>query len=75
MTKSNEELRARMKALQRDHLEEFEAFKIKISQMIDANIKGLTSYYQNEISVLLTNINDLEKINKENKERLYESLQ
>ena len=64
-----------MKALQRDHLEEFEAFKIKISQMIDANIKGLTSYYQNEISVLLTNINDLEKINKENKERLYESLQ
>ena len=47
LTKGNEGLRERLKALERDHLEEFEAFKIKMSHLIDANIKGLTTYYQN----------------------------
>ena len=47
LTRGNEELRSRMKALERDHLEDFEAFKIKISHLVDANIKSLTSYYQN----------------------------
>lgn len=53
-----------MKALERDHLEDFEAFKIKIAGLVDANMKSLTSYYQNEISILITNVNELEKVNK-----------
>ena len=75
LTKANEGLRTRMRDSEKEHLQEFEAFKIKLANLIDANIKGLTSYYQNEISVLLENVSSLEKINNENKERLYTALQ
>jgi len=41
-------------------LEELEAFKIKIAQLVDADMKALISYYQNELALLQTNINTLE---------------
>lgn len=45
-----------------------------MAQLIDADIKSLCSYYQNEVALLQTNINALEDINKSNKEKLYKSL-
>ncbi len=45
-----------------------------MAQLIDADIKSLCSYYQNEVALLQTNINALEEINKSNKEKLYKSL-
>lgn len=47
---------------------------MKMAQLIDADIKSLCSYYQNEVALLQTNINALEEINKSNKEKLYKSL-
>lgn len=47
---------------------------MKMAQLIDADIKSLCSYYQNEVALLQTNINALEDINKSNKEKLYKSL-
>lgn len=38
-------------------------------------MKSLISYYQNEIGLLQTHINDLENINKANKDKLYQALQ
>lgn len=46
-----------------------------MSQLVDADIKSLCSYYQNEIALLQTNINSLEDINRSNKDKLYKSLQ
>ena len=45
-----------------------------MAQLIDADIKSLCSYYQNEVALLQTNINALEEINKSNKDKLYKSL-
>lgn len=73
--KTNEQLRVRMKALERDNLESSEAFKVKMAQLFDADIKSLCSYYQNEVALLQTNINALEDINKANKDKLYKALQ
>lgn len=72
--KTNEELRSRMKALERENLESMEAFKVKMAQLIDADIKSLCSYYQNEVALLQTNVNALEEVNKSNKEKLYKAL-
>ena len=72
--KTNEELRNRMKALERENLESMEAFKVKMAQLIDADIKSLCSYYQNEVALLQTNVNALEEVNKSNKEKLYKAL-
>lgn len=55
-------------------METFEAFKIKIAQLVDADIKSLCSYYQNELGLLQTNVNELESVNKSNKEKLYKAL-
>lgn len=52
-----------------------EAFKIKMAQLIDADMKALCSYYQNEVALLQTNVNTLEDINRNNKEKLYKALQ
>lgn len=73
--KTNQELRNRMKALERDNLEATEDLKVKVSQLFDADIKSLCSYYQNELALLQNNINTLEEVNKNNKERLYKALQ
>jgi len=64
-----------MKALERDNLEATETLKIKLSQLIDADMKSLCSYCQNELALLQTNINALEDVNRNNKERLYKALQ
>lgn len=56
-----------MKALERDNLEATEDLKVKISQLFDADMKSLCSYYQNELALLQSNINALEEINKNNK--------
>lgn len=64
-----------MKALERDNLEATETLKIKLSQLIEADMKSLCSYYQNELALLQTNINALEDVNRNNKERLYKALQ
>jgi predicted RNase H-like nuclease (RuvC/YqgF family) len=58
-TKANEELRVRMKALERDGLENVEALKIKMAQLVDADMKSLVVYYQSELSLLQTNVNEL----------------
>lgn len=73
--KTNEELRVRIKALERDNLESMEAFKIKMAELIDADMKSLMSYFQNEVALLQTEVNSLENINKANKEKLYKALQ
>ncbi len=73
--KTNEELRVRIKILERDNLESMEAFKVKMAQLIDADMKSLVSYFQNELVLLQTNINTLEENNKGNKEKLYKALQ
>jgi hypothetical protein len=46
-----------------------------MAHLVDADIKSLCSYYQNEVALLQTNINSLEDINKYNKEKLYKALQ
>jgi hypothetical protein len=58
-TKANEELRVRMKALERDGLENVEALKIKMAQLVDADMKALVLYYQSELSLLQSNVNEL----------------
>lgn len=73
-SKTNEELRVRMKALERDNLETMEAFKVKMAQLFDADVKALCSYYQNEVALLQTSVNSLEEINKNNKDKLYKAL-
>ena len=74
-TKTNTELRARMKALERDNLESMEAFKVKMAQLIDADMRSVCSYYQNEVALLQTSVNTLEEVNRANKDKLYQSLQ
>lgn len=56
-------------------MESMEAFKVKMAQLIDADMKSLVSYFQNELALLQTNINTLEDNNKGNKEKLYKALQ
>lgn len=45
-----------------------------MSQLIDADIKSISSYYQNQINNLTVTNNQLNKINAEVKEKLYKAL-
>ena len=75
LKKVNEELRKRMKQLEKYQQEELESFKIKMANLIDADLKGLNSYYLNQIDALTGTNYELQKINESVKEKLYKSIQ
>lgn len=64
-----------MKQQEKYQQEELETFKIKMANLIDADLKGLNSYYLNEIDTLTATNYELQKINDSVKEKLYKSIQ
>lgn len=74
-SRSNAELRARMKALERENMEAAECFKVKMAQLIDADLRALSSYYQNEVALLQTSVNTLEDTVRQARDKLFKALQ
>ena len=56
-------------------METAECFKVKMAQLIDADVRALSAYYQNEVALLQTSVNTLEETNKQSREKLYKALQ
>jgi hypothetical protein len=45
--------------------------KIKLSQLIETNLKQISEYFQNELSNVSMNNRELQKLNQNLKERIY----
>lgn len=52
-----------------------EAFKIKMANLLDNDIKSMASYYENQLKAYIDRNGELEKINAGLRERVFKAIQ
>jgi hypothetical protein len=70
----NNELKSKLKTLQLASREEMETFKVKMANLLDADIKSMGSYYEHQLKAYIDKVAELEKFNTSLKERLYQAI-
>ena len=59
----NNHLKSKVKSLEVENKENLEHFKIKMTHLLDNDIKSMGDYYENQIKAYINRVSDLEKIN------------
>ena len=52
-----------------------EHFKIKMTNLLESDIKSMSEYYENQIKTYIDRVHDLEKINSGLRERVFKVIQ
>ena len=74
LQKENSELKNRIKKLEADYLEELELFKVKMAQLIDADIQAITKYYENEVEILTVHGSEKDAIITSMRDKVYQGI-
>jgi len=67
-------LKNRIKKLEGDYLEELEMFKVKMAQLIDADIQAITKYYENEVEILTVHGSEKDAIITSMRDKVYQGI-
>lgn len=73
--KENNELKDKIKSLQLEKKEEMEAFKIKMANLLDNDVKCMAAYYENQLKAYIDRNGELEKINAGLRDRVFKAIQ
>ena len=71
----NNQLKAKIRTLEVEKKENMEHFKIKMTNLLESDIKSMGEYYENQIKAYIDRVSDLEKINSGLRERVFKVIQ
>jgi hypothetical protein len=71
----NNQLKSKMKTMEKERLEDMEHFKIKMANLLDNDIKAMSEYYNNQLKSYIDRVSDLEKINSGLRDRVFKVIQ
>ena len=71
----NNQLKNRIKSLEKEKKEDMEHFKIKMTNLLESDIKAMSEYYENQLKSYIDRVDDLEKINSGLRERVFKVIQ
>lgn len=75
ISNENKQLKSKIKELEVEKKDNMEHFKIKMTNLLENDVKSMGEYYENQIKTYIDRVSDLEKINSGLRERVFKVIQ
>ena len=75
VTNENKHLKQKIRQLEHEKIDNMEHFKIKMTNLLENDVKSMGEYYENQIRGYIDRVSDLEKINSGLRERVVKVIQ